>query len=98
MNYTERQELQGIIKKAMTQLNHPWRKMRDNAIDWFMSADQGEESFLRICAALQADPGQIRGLVEKTVTRRVMQRMGGGVDLRFRFGYPTNPLRESPPR
>ena len=82
-----RSDLQNTIKKAMADLRHPWKKKRDTAIQWFMSSGQEEGSFLWICSRLNVKPGQIRGLVEKSVTRRVMQRLGGSdSDLRFRFG------------
>ncbi|MGN7614290.1 hypothetical protein ACQZV8_19650 [Magnetococcales bacterium HHB-1] len=62
MTDTDRQELQNVIKKAIADLRHPWRKMRDNAIDWFMCSSQGEESFLGICTALRvAGPNQSFG-------------------------------------
>jgi hypothetical protein len=85
MNTTDRQQLRDIVKKALADLRHPWRKKRDASIGWFMSPDRGEGSFLWICAALKVKPGQIRSLVEKTVTRRVIQNIGSGMDLNFKL-------------
>jgi hypothetical protein len=82
---TTRADIQGVVKKTMADLNHPFKKKRDKAISWFMSPSREYGSFLWACSALSVAPGRIRSLVEKTVARRVIQNIGGdGAELRFR--------------
>lgn len=83
---TDQESLQEIIITALADLRHRSKVKRETVFSWFISLDEREDSFLWTCAALDVDAGKIRSLAEQSVTRRIIQNLGGHQKrLSFRF-------------